>query len=238
VCFTLEQTVFWDRAVRSAGIVAMDSENGAEVITLHALCEELRLDGDAYVRAHERATLRHLALREAQRQGYSISPETVRETVAEFRRKHRLFTPEELDTWLEENHLEGGRFDELMQGEALLNLIRARLRLDGLRQMTDQLRLSGEYSRLLARAQDKQRVLGAHGLQNPGLEDVKITAEALLAWYFERLPRPVEAIREVYAAVEEFAYDDPEAFIRAVLREFCYLQLKSGADHNRLHSAP
>jgi hypothetical protein len=147
-------------------------------------------------------------------------------------------TPEELNTWLEENHLASERFDELMQEEALLNLIRAPLRLDGLRQMTDQLRISGEYSRLLARAQDKQRVLGAHGLQNPGLEDVKMTAEALLAWYFERLPRSVEAIREVYAAVEEFAYDDPEAFIRAVLREFCYLQLKSGADHNRLHSAP
>jgi hypothetical protein len=74
----------------------------------------------------------------------------------------------------------------------------------------------------MERARHKQRILEAHGLRNPGFEDDEVTVDVLLEWYFERLSNSGENPVEAYTAIEEFARDDLNAFLRAVLREFCY----------------
>jgi hypothetical protein len=76
------------------------------------------------------------------------------------------------------------------------------------------------YRALSDRARDRQSKLAAVGRWDARLEDVGLTEEALLQWYFQRLQRPLEANLPQYAS--GLGYEDVNDLVRAVLREFCY----------------
>jgi hypothetical protein len=142
-------------------------------------------------------------------------------------RAHGLLTDDDVSRWLEENDLSDEEFGELMRQEASLGWVEALMRSEVERCLTNHLRLTGEYTRLRARALDKQETLECAGMQNPSLEAVGLTAESLLEWHFNRLGCPVEPDVARYARVAGFA--DRHAFLRAVLREFCYVLFNEAA---------
>jgi hypothetical protein len=221
VSFTLEYTAAWDRLTVLAGAADPDPEGGVEMVATSPVLDELRLNGDAYPRAFQATLLRHLALGEAARHRYSADTEAVKKAAAEWQNARGL-SAEEIDHWLETNHQTRERWDELMQEEAVLGRVSAQMQGEVVRRLGDQLRIMGEYGSLLVRARDKQRVLEARGLQNVGLEDAGLSAEALLQWYFQRLGCPVPANSRRYA--RRVGFPDEDAFLRAVLREYCYLR--------------
>lgn len=224
--FFLEHTVVWDRAAASA-TVDTDVDEGPSEVPLASLLEELRIDGSAYARARQGALIRHLGLAEAERQWYTVDAEAIAAVEDRFRRRRGLRGAKELGGWLRSNRISRERFDELMREEALLAETRARSAREELRRLPDHLLLSGEYARLRERAADKRRLLEDNGLENPTQEDVGMPAEALVNWYFrKRLGRSVREDNEGYSANAELARDDVDAFVRAVMREFCYLRLK------------
>jgi hypothetical protein len=93
-----------------------------------------------------------------------------------------------------------------------------------MRRLPDHLRIMGDYGRLWARAQEKQRTLEGRGLQNPGLADLGLTTETLLHWYFDRRGQPVPPDTRQHAVHAGFA--DEHAFMRAVMREYCYVRAR------------
>jgi hypothetical protein len=223
VGYHLEHTVYWDDLMRSAGAAEAPADGGQIMLTTNALLDELRLQGDRYGRVHEQALLRDLALAAARHQGERASADALQQTERRFLQAHGLSEPEARRRWLEENHLTDGGFEELIQEEALLDLVRSRRAVSW--QLLDQLRINGEYRALRERARDKQRRLEAAGLQDVRPEDIGLSPEELLQWHFQRPPSPVEADLRQYA--RRLGYGQVDEFVRALLREHCYARLTS-----------
>jgi hypothetical protein len=222
VRFTFEHTDMWDEVMCQAGELQPAPAGGVETLLLERLLDELRLDGEAYVIARQGAIVRLLAGDEARRQGVMVTREQLEETTDRFRRERRLLDEAAVTAWLDEHHLSLEAFTRLMEDETRRRWVDAMTKAEAVSLIPDHLRATGQYTRWLERARDKDGVLETRGLQNPGLADVGLTEAELLRWYFEdRLGRPVPEDLAQYADSLGFATED--AFRRAVLCEFCYL---------------
>jgi hypothetical protein len=223
VNYKLEHTVFWDDLMAWAG--RAEGQVGRQtMLTTDAVLDELRLRGIIYVQAREQALLRDLALRAAQYRGHRTDHAVIEKKRAEFRQLHGLHQPDDLDRWLQDNHLDHSGLEGLIEQEAVLAGV-LKDRHPGWERIIDHLRATGEYAELRSRALDKQHQLEVCGLSCPSLQTVGITREALLDWYFRQLgpffvPDPKHHSQSM-------GFANLEAFVLAVLREFCYMRLKN-----------
>jgi hypothetical protein len=221
VIYSFEYTAMWDHARRHAGHLELDGAGLSDTVVLDRLLDELRLEGEAYVRARQGALLRFLSLEQGWRLGMAVTPEMLDAATEAFRRERGLLEPAGLERWLEGQHLDRDQFTRLMEDEARLRLVEVLANREVASHLPDLLRATGQYGRLLAGAREKQRVLESSGLQNPDLTDAGLTEDQLLLWYFEtRLGRPV--VPDVRGYARSLEFEDEDAFRRAILREFLY----------------
>ena len=123
----------------------------------------------------------------------------------------RLHQHGDVVSWLREHDLTQERLDSLLREEVMRARVFEKLEVEVVCQLPDHLRLVGDYTRMLARAQQKTRVLEELGLQHSGLREVGLTAEALLEWHFTRLRRPVPDDIFGYARAHGFGARNTEA---------------------------
>src|SRR5439155_1838052 len=110
--------------------------------------------------------------------------------------------------------------------EARVAWAQQRARFASLTYLADQLRLSGDYHRLVSRALAKDRLLESSGLKNPCLQDAQLTKAQLLRWYFEEhLRQPMPDDPNSYGRNLGFA--SPDAFKRVLLKEYLYSRLEN-----------
>ena len=88
------------------------------------------------------------------------------------------------------------------------------------RRLIDELRRRGDYARLAARAESKQRVLASAGLESRGEADEAGETDALLAWYLAHSDR-TERPDDPFLALARAHWDE---FLRALVRERHYLR--------------
>jgi len=221
VAYSFEHTSTWEAAWRQSGELRFDSNAEASVITLEPLLDELRLEGDHYRQQSLMALERFFAIREAERLGMTVGDEHRRKTEIAFRRERGLQDAGEVERWMNANDLNNHQFDALMMDEARVRWVHQSAQFASVSCLPEQLRLSGDYPRLVARAVAKDRLLESLGLKNPCLEDANLTENQLLRWYFEELlRRPVPGDANSYARNLGFASND--AFRRALLKEYLY----------------
>jgi hypothetical protein len=217
VDYSFEHTVWWDHVEKTSGSLPLDS--GEETVHLEMLLDELRLDGDAYARAHHGAAVRHLLLEEAKRRKLTPGDEAVREAAETLRRRLGLFTEATLHEWLARNELAPDEFEVLMREEAVVEQAHAAVAGDLMRQIASYLRTTGEYDVVLERVRAKRRLLRAHGTADPSVEQTGLTAEELVCWHFDkRGEAPPATLREGAAAC---GFGDEYSFLRALVREYC-----------------
>jgi hypothetical protein len=222
VRFHFEHTDFWERAKREAGEF-VEGERGLVGLPTDDLLDELRLDPGAYWPAWQAALPHALARALAEGRSHAASSESVRAASEAFRRSHSLHEPAALARWLAARELDRAEFGRLMEGEAILDWAERSVRLDLPDAIRDNLRLSGDLASLRARARRKHDVLETRGEADLEPGDMGLTPETLLRWYFaERLGRAVPADLAQYAT--EYGFRDEDEFVRAVLREYCYLR--------------
>jgi hypothetical protein len=227
VRFTFERTDTW---------VALETRTGpqplgggtAEAGPEEALLEELRLSG-GFARAREEALGRALALELTRRMGRVVPPEVLRQTAEDFRRERELLSVADFQHWLEEQRVAAP--ESFFQDEAQVRWVRTMFAPDAARCLADHLRATGALGALLTRAEDKQRVLAALGLEAPGLAEAGLTEEALWRWYFEehlRTPVPADLARHARAA----GFESMALLRRAALREYVYTRecARAGAE--------
>ena len=159
--YVFEHTVYWDAAMRSAGSLGDGTRSERDTVLGDLLLEELSLDAKRYADATHGALLRHLALAEAQRHGLAVSREVLQVTADRFRLARGLHAPEDVTDWIADNDVTIAGFEDLLREEALLGWVRNLVGDDALHRLADHLRISGDYARLRARGEDKQRALKA-----------------------------------------------------------------------------
>jgi hypothetical protein len=153
-----------------------------------------------------------------------VTGEMMQETGDRWRDEHSLADLATFQQWLGERDLGVDAFSRMIRDEALRRLMERSLLLEARRHLTDELHMSGEYDRLVARARDKSRVLQERGLENPGVADAGVSWEAVLRWYFEqRLGCTIPDNIDAYARDNGFEHELD--FRRAILREYCFAAL-------------
>jgi hypothetical protein len=231
--FVFEYTDAWDQVRRGTGRlrVAATHRDDRDAVHSEALVEELRVSG-ALRRAKLGALVRALSLEEARRQGLAVSADLLQATGNAFRSERGQFDPGDTERWMAEQGLDLDAFTRLLGDEAQVRRIEVLLDQDVMRQLPDHLRVTGEYAALVARAKDKRDLLASRGIADPSLEDAGVAANDLFRWYFtERLGVPMPEALEAQEALEAWArsagFSDADELRRVVLREYCYLRLKS-----------
>jgi hypothetical protein len=221
VSFSFEHTSMWESAWRQGGELQFDSETQRSAVVLESLLDELRLEGDQYKQHSLIALERFFAIREADRLGMKVTNECRRDAELAFRRERDFVDTAQVERWMNENGLSHNDFDALMMDEARVRWVHQLAQCMLASCLPEELRLSGDYARLLARAVAKERLLESFGSKNPSLESAELTEDQLLRWYFEELVgRPVPVNASTYSRNLGFA--NPHAFRRALLREYLY----------------
>jgi hypothetical protein len=221
VDFTLEWTEVWDDATAATAASPLVARGSPGWVAEERVLEELRLEPDTYAAVRERALLRFLAAREAQRRRHTADARARRDVLDRLRARHDLWTRADLDRWLEANAIDGQRLERIVEDEARHEAIGALAAPSLSNALLDELRLRDEFTRFAARARDKQAALEAYGMGDPIVADAQVAPAALRAWYFERrLGRPLPD--DIDAAARELGFADRTEFDRALRREWLY----------------
>jgi hypothetical protein len=232
VAFNFQHTVIWESALHQSGRLMPDSRDSGLTIGFQSILDELRLQGDRYNRVCLAARERFFADREADRLRITIGPAQRKRIEGEFRKQRELARARQLKRWQKENRLESVEFEELMIEEARLNWVRQRAQTVLANTLSQQLRVSGEYPRLLARAVTKEKALQTIGLKNPCLQTVGLTESELWRWHFEKVLRqPVPA--DVAAYARNLGYAAPDGFRRTLVKEYLYHRFCTNASMKR-----
>jgi hypothetical protein len=221
VSYSFEHTSMWESAWLQAGELRFDSNAHPGAVVLEPILDELRLDGDQFKQHRLAALERFLAVREADRLGVKVTDGRRKEAEQAFRRERNLGDLAELERWMNNNGLNRREFDTLMMDEARARWVQQRFQFAAVSRLADELRLSGDYPRLVARALAKDDLLESLGLKNPCLRSAGLTENQLLNWYFEELlDRSVPD--DVISYARELGFASPDAFRRALLKEYLY----------------
>jgi hypothetical protein len=230
VKFSFQHTDAWEQVLCRIDRRPLDHSPGSDTFEANAVLVELQLQGDRYRLQALQATKRALALEFSRQEGLQVDKATLTRTIDQFRISKDLLTPESMEQWLSDQELGLAEFERLMREQARVNRVEAIFAGDLGRLLPAHLRLSGEYAALDARARDKQRVLAARGLDNPGLSDAGMDEHQLWQWYFEQhLERQAPSDLPAYA--RSIGFGNEHEMQRAVLRELCYLRLSEEANH-------
>jgi hypothetical protein len=111
-----------------------------------------------------------------------------------------------------------------MRHEAQLAGAARAIEADMAHQLTEVLRITGDYARLLARAADKTKVLRDNGVPNASGYGTTMPEQTLLDWYFARQNSPTPEDVTMYATAIGFA--SREQFVHALRREHAYVRFK------------
>jgi hypothetical protein len=221
VSYPFEHTAMWESAWRQGGELRFDSNAQPGMVMQDTLLDELRLEGDQYNQHCLMALERFFAIREANRLGITVAEEDRREAELAFRQERNLVDAAQLERWMKDNGLDRHDFDALMTDEARIRWVHQRAQFVSVSCLPEQLRLSGDYPRLLARVVAKSRLVEPFDSKDSCLDNVHLTEDELLRWYFEELlGRPVPLDPSKYSRDVGFASAD--AFRRALLKEYLY----------------
>ena len=238
--FELERSDAWLSALDEA---VLDGRSLAEAEFLPWLLDEARLGGADYKALRDAATLRLLALREAERKGWAGESGPRKEALEDFRKARALFRLSDVRSWCEENDLSPSAFDRLMAEEGRRRVLRLPSWPGLEHEMLNQLRLTGRYPALARRARDKRDLVRQLGYEDPRPEDVfpgsfgndsviekEKRAPALLRWYFgARVARPVPEDLNDY--VEGLGLASLDEFYRLITREYLYCRHSEDGGH-------
>jgi hypothetical protein len=220
--FTFEWTDMWDIALgaMARSVVAHDAGGRFEE---EWILDELRLDAAAFEETRRRALLRALARPGGRSWAGPVDVSARRAAEQDLRTRLGLFRRADVERWCAENGLEPRAFERLVEDEARLAAADASLGAALARDLLDQLRLDGDYGRLLARARDKRAALAARGQEDATPEDCGLTPIVLVGWHFERrLRRPIPD--DLGAHARRLGLAQPADFYRLLAREWLYSQ--------------
>ena len=152
VSWSMANTAMWEVARRRADTLPGNGTAGSRFM-LERILDEIRLLGpDAFEAACCRSLLRVFAADFARREGVTVDEERLRDAAAEFRISRDLEQGPGLTRFLADNDLSAGDFEQLIGTDELVRWACGQAEGDAFSGLLDDLRLNGEYARLVTRA--------------------------------------------------------------------------------------
>ena len=177
VSWAMSDTAMWEVAKRRADTVTRDGQAAALPPIAEGLLDEIRLLGpDAFDAACCRSLLRVFAADFARREGAAVDRDRLDDALAEFRTRRNLAQEAELTRFLAGNQLSAEEFERLIAVNEMVRWACGQAEPEALGEFLADLRLSGEYPRLAARARAK---LGYDAIPGAPAEE-----QAAIQWYF------------------------------------------------------
>jgi hypothetical protein len=219
--FSFHHTQFFERTRRGAGdavldVAASDTPQPARVAVAELL-DELRLDPIGYRDVRQRALARCLAVRESRHAGTGADADGVQRAADAFRRERGLLSAAATQRWMADNELSVEQFAAFIREERALHHATAAHQWELDVHIGRELRATGRYPALAARARAKRAFLAERGLDQPS-SLVDEDTEDLYRWYFASRGRTVPGDVPAYCRALGFANEI--AFRQAVLGEY------------------
>ena len=212
----VERTLGWQGLVRR-----VDTETASQHSVAEGILDELRLDPKAYETVREIAALRSLAVKDAKHRGVEVDRDTLRALMERHRRKMDLPRRDVLLRWFDDNDLYEQSYTDLLEEIGTAEEVITALQ-EGLEQhILTELRWTGKYSDLKARADAKAKVMKENQVAVASPERLR-----MLVWFFEnQLDQHVPDDLDTYATSVGLAGRD-ELF-ELIEREFLYCLIQS-----------
>jgi hypothetical protein len=207
-------------ATRDAGSSARTSRD-----SLSEVVEELWLTDQA-VDVHDAALARRLVRADGLQLMASRDRAAMAAVVDEFRRERGLLSQQAFEAWLSMQGLAGADVEQFFESEFQLRRAQSIFGESLMPSVIDQLRATGQYAALQARAREKRRVLAANGLDTPELADTWLSEEQLWVWYFDTRGQAVPLDLDAYARGQRTTLT---RLRRVVVRERCYWRLQQSS---------
>lgn len=151
-----------------------------------------------------------------------VADDAVRAVAADFRRERGLYSAEQFEAWLAEQGLVGtAAVDAFFRSEAVLRRTLAAQAQHLRKHLLQQLRSDGRLGELVKRGERKLATLRRHGMEDPSLRGAALSEPELWRWYFTQL-RGISAPESLAPTIQGI---DTGTLRRAVLKEYCYLQI-------------
>jgi hypothetical protein len=222
VSWTMANTARWEAVRSRAGSMPAVGAAGSGPAAERVL-DEIRLLGPgALAAAHSHALLRLFAADFAEREGMTLDGDRWRDAVAEFRAESGLEQGDELGRFLAANDLSADDFEWLVVADEMARRACERAEWDALGGILDDLRMCGEYARLLTRARGKLNRSGPHGGQGTAPAGASRDEQAAIRWYFAD-ERGTAVPEDLAGYARSCGFPDERAFRRAVLDEHQYV---------------
>jgi hypothetical protein len=224
VGYSFHATAAWMELRNTVESRPLDSALGVEMSLDDDALDELRLEGEAYVRERDRALTRLFAVEMGYQHGSAPAPLATHLVAESVRNSLGLPSREAVNAWFERQHLTPDGVERLMEDEAHARGVASRYRALVPSYLRDHLRLSGRFGELVKRAGAKQEVLWQRGLQEPSLARAGISEGDLWEWFFVTLlGRAVPG--DLAAQASALDFPNVDLMRRAALREYLYREL-------------
>jgi hypothetical protein len=218
--FAFEWTEMWANAAwldERPGTRSTDGERAFDGRVL----DELRLFGPLYFDLQERALLHAFAEGEISPPDTPPDRKDVLKRVDAFRRAHGFARRADLETWMAAAGTDMAGFERMMAEEATIRMAAQNNAAHLATRIADQLRLSGEYGRLAARARDKaKRLKGRKSSSSP--------LQFLIEQHFQRLECDVPG--DIANHAVELGLPSTDEFYRLLRNEDVYWRMLEEAD--------
>jgi AraC-like DNA-binding protein len=217
VSWSMANTAMWEAARRRADTMPGAGAAGSALM-LEGILDEIRLLGPGVFEAARcRSLLRVFAADFAERVGMTIEGERLHDAVAEFRVSRNLEQGADLARFLADNDLSADDFQRLVVDDELVRWACGQAEWDALDDLLNDLRLHGEYSRLVTTARAKLDYETQEGAPADGAD----SEQAAIRWYFaDRRGTTVPNDLAIYA--QSCGFPDEQAFCTAVRHEYQY----------------
>lgn len=220
----LQQTRFWESALRSVRLAAADEDGNSRVVdadgAVDSLLDELRLDPARFTRLAERSLLTALAGEIASRAGADASPSLRQTALDEERRARGLDDPERMRAWLDGRQVDESELEGLADRLAALRWARRAYRDEVAEELVLALRLEDDYPAIAERAEEKRVLLA----EQPSPAGAGPSDGEFLSWYFtERLGSAVPVQLEDWSKAQGWA--SVGDFLRALRAEWAFAGL-------------
>ncbi len=225
VNFHFQHTDAWEQVRRRIHLQQSGASPVAGRDQSDEVLSEFRLLGPAYVAARDNAFVHALceALVASTAENSDVS--LLEDAILEFRRHHGLLEAGSLEPWLDRQGLDNNGLLQLLRDDLTVQRQRVLFDAEIERVLVQQLRLSGCYAGLQARAAHKRVMLCSSGLDNPSLVDAGIDETALWDWYFDTYL--AIAVRPDLSAHARTLVCTVDMLRHEVLREWCF-QMRCG----------